>query len=85
MEITWKGLLSKKERKYLKEFELNDRGKPELITLFFLTGNISHGAMCVCMWAGVVSECAMEEEWKKVEKNKKEKQEHKNSQETEKI
>lgn len=41
--------------------------------------------MCVCMWAGVVSECAMEEERKKVEKNKKEKQEHKNSQETEKI
>lgn len=43
-----------KKMKHLKHFELktNDKGKSKLITLFFLTDNISHGEMhvlvCVC-------------------------------------
>ena len=51
--------------KHLKHFKLktSDKGKSKVITLFFLTDNISHGAMhvlvcacvsvCVCMYVQV--------------------------------
>lgn len=44
IEITWKGHMRKKERKYFKQFKLKWQRKT-WIDYTFLTANISHGVM----------------------------------------